>query len=344
MKQSFLMLAATYDPKKHSIGGWFASEKIDGIRAYWDGGLSRGIPCSQVPWANTDKDHRLLKEQVATGLWSRYGHIIYASDEWLDQLPIFPLDGELFCSFDNKNSWQETSKIVKRHDRSGDWNKIKFFVFDSPSYAVIFGDRNINEINYKKEFDGIGDWIKDHSSGILVREPRVFEYGYAWLQDKVEWSDNVCLHEQIRLPLGEAGAREKMEEQFDEVIKKGGEGLILRANWGFWVPERSKEMLKVKSVNDDEGIVMGYYWGKGKLSGLMGSLILDYKGKKLELSGFTDREREIVGLGIPHDGEQMNTNENWSEIFPIGSKVTFRYRELSDTGIPKEGRFLRLNQ
>ena len=44
--------------------------------------------------------------------------------------------------------------------------------------------------------------------------------------------------------------------------------------------------------------------------------------------------------GFENPGKQVS--ENWRNLnFLIGSSVTFRYRELSDTGIPKEARFWR---
>jgi len=67
--REFLMLAQVYDPKKHAIGGWRVSEKKDGERCWWDGGITRGIPKSRVPWANTKKDARYRTAPIATGLW-----------------------------------------------------------------------------------------------------------------------------------------------------------------------------------------------------------------------------------------------------------------------------------
>jgi hypothetical protein len=53
----------------------FVSEKYDGFRAWWDGGVSRGLPITAVPWANKNKKDRLLREPVSTGLWSFYGNV-----------------------------------------------------------------------------------------------------------------------------------------------------------------------------------------------------------------------------------------------------------------------------
>ena len=33
----------------HQIGGWFVSDKLDGMRAYWDGGTTRGMLAADVP-------------------------------------------------------------------------------------------------------------------------------------------------------------------------------------------------------------------------------------------------------------------------------------------------------
>jgi len=117
MKQEYLMLSHIFKPMKQSVAGWFVSEKLDGIRAYWDGGLSRGLPASEVPYANTVKDFRLNHQVMATGLWTRTGKVIYAPDYWLNQLPSIPLDGELYIG---PNSFQELTSIVSKKDGSSE--------------------------------------------------------------------------------------------------------------------------------------------------------------------------------------------------------------------------------
>ena len=42
-RREFLMLAHKFNPKKHRIGGWYMSEKLDGMRCWWDSGVTRGI-------------------------------------------------------------------------------------------------------------------------------------------------------------------------------------------------------------------------------------------------------------------------------------------------------------
>ena len=72
--REFLMLAKPYQNDK--VIGWFLSEKLDGMRAFWDGGVTRGK--YGPPWNNQN-----IK---ATGLWSRYAKVIHAPDWFLDLL------------------------------------------------------------------------------------------------------------------------------------------------------------------------------------------------------------------------------------------------------------------
>ena len=95
-RRSFVQLAKEIDYKKNSLGGNYLSEKLDGQRGLWDGGITRGMPIRAVPWANVEKEDRLVEDRISTGLWSRYGHPIQAPDWWLDNLPNIPLDGELY--------------------------------------------------------------------------------------------------------------------------------------------------------------------------------------------------------------------------------------------------------
>jgi len=80
--------------------------------------------------------------------------------------------------------------------------------------------------------------------------------------------------------------------------------------------------MKRKSFYDDEAVVIGYTDGKGRHEGRIGALVVKYNGIMFELGGgLTDTERETPP--------------------PIGSVVTFRYRELTPAGVPREARYLR---
>lgn len=91
-----LMLAESYDAQR--VSGWLASEKLDGVRAFWDG----------------------------KQLHSRGGHIYDAPNGFSDNFPDFPLDGELYLG---RGQFADTSGKVRAGD---DWTGIKYYVFDVP--------------------------------------------------------------------------------------------------------------------------------------------------------------------------------------------------------------------
>jgi len=364
-KREFLMLAHTFKPEKHGVGGYYVSEKLDGNRCFWDGGISRGIPKSEIPWANNEKDERYKTPPVATGLWTRYGNVYHAPDSWLDKLPRIPLDGELYSDMYR----QEISSIIKKLEPDEDeWYKVGLQVFGMPCLGVIFADGVINNTNYKKVFMDIPEWVVaqgydfDYVPGSSTPFISTFE-----LMQKFLVSNIVChAHYQQRLPFQQEEAVEMLDRMLEDVVSKGGEGLVLRKPESMWSPERSHELLKVKPFDDMEGTVIGYTTGRetslgSKLLGMMGALILDIgEGKVLELSGFTDAERQLSGVGTCYENKDLGASttvnaRRWAELnpeqdcpcwiqatkFPRGTVVTFKYRGKSKDGIPQEARFWR---
>lgn len=378
-KRDFLMLAHQYDPKKHRGNGWYASEKLDGVRCFWDSGVTRGMDAERVPWANTAKHDRFRTETICTGLWTRYGQPIMAPDFWLDNLPEIPLDGELTMG---RGSWQQLSSCIRRRVANRDnWLAVKYMVFDSPPLKVVFEDGTINGTNYKKKFSGIIEWLRGTNWPDDWHPTPMVPY-YKTLAKLKETIGTgrmfIEVLKQEQMPSDTPSTNMRISELLGEIEAAGGEGLILRAPTSFWRPERSHDLLKVKRLHDAEGTVVGYRWAKStdldrsltgestnKLLGLMGSVRLRLdSGVEFDLSGFTDDERDMVVLSpgrIDNDQTIWEVGESaypigrafpgkevqdWIENprFPRGTRLTFRYRELSDSGIPKEARFLRKHE
>lgn len=369
MKRHFLMQLHKYVKGKHHPSGWFISEKLDGRRAFWDGGISRGVPKNIIPWANTDKDERYQDIQIATGLWSRYGNVIHAPDWWLDQLPYIPLDGELWIDR-GKDSQQKVMSTTASIVPDIGWNSINYMVYGFVPYESIFATGNIDIPNFRKKIDWniINDFI---SKGLpLDYEPKAktsFQSTVA-IMEKYLKNRQVCYPlKQERLPFNYQKVEEIIESELDRIESIDGEGLVLRKPESVWIPERSHYVLKIKSFKDMEGTVIGYITGRetdkgSKLLGMMGALILRLSnGVRLELSGFTDQERELGCSIIYRDKAKHLVNiekqlarewasENpetecpdWIEAinFPRGTQVTFKYRDISRDGVPVEARYWR---
>ncbi|WP_407674725.1 DNA ligase [Paraliomyxa miuraensis] len=90
--------------------GWWLSEKLDGVRAYWDG-------------------KRFI---------SRLGNPFVAPDWFREHLPDFPLDGELFAG---RGRFQHAVSVARRIDAGEDWRSLAFVIFDAPAVDAGFEDR-----------------------------------------------------------------------------------------------------------------------------------------------------------------------------------------------------------
>jgi DNA ligase-1 len=356
MRREFLQLAKTFKLGKDDPSGMWASEKLDGTRAFWDGGLTRGLPTVKVPWANTINpktgELKAKIKPVSTGLWSRYGNPIMAPDWWLNQLPAMFLDGELFAG---RGKFQTLRSIVAKDAPGEEWREVTFAAFGTPSVASVFQAGEIKNPNFHRLIDPaeikkfIQTRLEAWQGDFLKTDVKDFETELNLLQAAL--TGEVCyLHRQTRLPEGRKQAEEALDNYMDAVLDEGGEGIILRKPKSLWVPKRTSNLLKLKPFTDDKGTVTGFISGRetdkgSKLRGLIGALILDYNGKRLELSGFTDEERKFstgafTDYAYANPGEDMPANFQ-GKYFKLGDEVEFRYRELSIDGIPKEARYAR---
>lgn len=117
-----------------------------------------------------------------------------------------------------------------------------------------------------------------------------------------------------------------LQKMLSAVTKEGGEGLMLHRGASLYRAERNDDLLKFKLHTDAEARVISHIPGKGKHAGRLGALLVELpNGQRFKLgTGFTDAQR-----GRPP---------------AVGSMVTYRYRGLNDSGIPRFASFLRIRE
>lgn len=90
---------------------YWVSEKLDGVRAYWNG----------------------------QQLISRQGNIFHAPAWFTAQLPATPLDGELWLG---RGQFEKTVAIVRKQRPINDeWRQLSYMIFDLPSSRATFTQR-----------------------------------------------------------------------------------------------------------------------------------------------------------------------------------------------------------
>ena len=166
-KPEKLILAENYSDEMNVIN-WFMSEKIDGIRAYWDG----------------DR------------LWSRTGKEINVPESFIINFPKkVTLDGELFLRPEiklksNTSLFSEVCSITrKKIPIEDEWLKICFYVFDTVDKKLNFINRlkiienlpkNKNIVILKQhKIKNISELKKFHDiirseggEGVMIKNPR----------------------------------------------------------------------------------------------------------------------------------------------------------------------------
>ncbi len=105
-----VMLARLYQPVS-ALQQYLVSEKLDGVRAYWDG------------------------RQLLT----RGGHRIHTPHWFTAPLPAQPLDGELWLG---RGRFADISGLVRRqHPDEETWREVRFMLFDMPDVKAGFEQR-----------------------------------------------------------------------------------------------------------------------------------------------------------------------------------------------------------
>jgi DNA ligase-1 len=95
---------------EHDPTGWWMSEKLDGVRAYWDGEV----------------------------FLSRLGNRFFAPDWFVEDLPADTLDGELWVG---RKLFSKTMSIVRSGAAGIEWKNVSYVVFDAPNAKGGFEDR-----------------------------------------------------------------------------------------------------------------------------------------------------------------------------------------------------------
>lgn len=155
-----LMALETYQGQ--DVTGWLVSEKLDGVRAYWDG----------------------------KKLISRQGNVFHAPKWFTQSLPSFELDGELWFG---RNQFENTVSIVRQSEPDSRWRQITYWVFDLPTESGgllqrlaklenYLQNHSIDHVKVVPHFvfdkthslqDTLNRIVEKGGEGLVLREPNV---------------------------------------------------------------------------------------------------------------------------------------------------------------------------
>ena len=177
--------------------------------------------------------------------------------------------------------------VRKAQPEDDEWRQIKYMVFELPNAPGTFAER-VQQIRQ-----------------IVV---------------KTAWPPLIAV-EQFRV-----ADRAALKRKLGEVVRGGGEGLMLHLADAPYVTGRSDVLIKLKPLQDTEAVVMEHVPGKGKYEGMMGALRVRTP----------DGKQFLVGTGFT-DAARKNPP-------PVGTTITYTYRGLTQTGLPRFASYLRVRE
>lgn len=234
------------------------------------------------------------------GLFTRKGekyvscpHIEESLKSFFEEHPHAVLDGELF---NNKLRQQlnEISKLIRKtvHINDEDLKRsrelVQYYIYDGYGFGL---DK---EHPYHKR----KQWIDSHVIGKHTHVAKVEDF---------------CLK-----------SKDDMDGRYQSLVDEGHEGAILRRREMKYEHKRSRNLLKVKPEDDDEGEIVNISEGTGNWSGTGKIITLRWSGK----------EFDATFKGTQEQGTQfLKDKKAW-----IGKKVTFLYNGLTGLGTPNYAR------
>ena len=218
----------------------------------------------------------------------RSGATVNAPAWFIAKLPTQSLDGELWLA---RGKFETLSGFVRKiNPVDEEWRQVKYLIFELPQAPG-------STIPFSTRAEEIERIVK-----------------------ATNWPQLVAV-KQFRV-----ADRMTLKRKLDEVVKGGGEGLMLHRADAPYVTGRSDVLLKLKPLDDTEAIVVEHIPGKGKYAGMLGALRVE----------MPDGKRFIIGTGFS-DAVRRDPPA-------IGKTITYTYRGLTNSGLPRFASYWRVRE
>lgn len=251
-----------------------------------------------------------------TELFSRQGKLFTGLNDLtaeLNKLGDGCYDGELLLDKENiasKDLYRETVQIV--NSKSEDKKDIIFNIFDYLPIKEFYKGKSENPCSIRKA---------------------LIEENYRVLKPKF-WKPVPILYK------GEYN-KDIVQEKLNEQIALEHEGIMVNIAGAVYEAKRTKNILKVKAMQDCDLKIIGFEEGTGKNKGTLGAIIVNYKGFEVRVgSGFTDQDRdyfwnnqkELLGrvITVQYFEETTNKKDNSLSLrFPVYLDLREEGKEVS---------------
>jgi DNA ligase 1 len=230
-------------------------------------------------------------------LWVAVPHINADLQNFFEKYPDAVLDGELY-NYDLRQKLNQLSKIVRTTKAekltpallARSEEMVRFYVYDGYGFGAGLDEENS---------------YSDRKTWIDANLPKWSKY-----YRKVDTKRVTSMVE--------------LDKLYNSFLADGEEGAIIRFPNSAYEHKRSKNLLKYKPEDDDEGVIKKIHEGTGNWAGTAKTATILWKGKEFDATFKGTYEQGVERLKNPQDWE--------------GQPVTFLFTGLTGLGIPNYAR------
>lgn len=196
-----------------------------------------GTNCDYSGWLMSEKLDGVRCIFFNDKLYSRTGHLIHAPEWFIQEIRVENTKMLDGELFTKRGQFQSICSIVKK-DKPIDteWENIVYMVFDIPLER---------ELVFSERYDKMVRIIQNHH--------RIQVVPHEYVQNMAH-----------------------VESFLQEIINMNGEGVMLRDPHSYYEQKRSKTLVKYKKFMDDDAIITGFEYGKGKYSKSIGKFLVKW--------------------------------------------------------------------
>ena len=222
------------------------------------------------------------------------------------------LDGELWAGREN---FQKMGTVRKKIPVPEEWMIMKFAVFDITNMECGFTER----LQKLKR-------IVSASNGRWNMVKKELEYPFYNVENPLYFT-----------PQKKITSIRMMEKFYEDIISKGGEGIMIKHPECKYENGRSSYMLKYKPAFDREAIIIDFNPGQGKYENMLGGFICRPLINCDTYMKVDTNDDHIFTLS----GMDDRIRKNYKKTHSVGTIITFECSGFTDKGVPRFGRYLR---
>jgi DNA polymerase beta len=275
----------------------------------------KGSKVNPVGWYISEKfdGYRACYDPDKKQFFSRQNKPFNAPQWFIDAMPPKFIDGELWIG---RNMFQEMGCVRKKVPVDEEWLNVTFQAYDLPQFQGTFKERLIELKRLVKTSKARWNTYKKKLS-----------YPFNKLTSPLVFADQIVV-----------SSEEHLDTYYKDILKHGGEGIMIKDPTSPYEGKRSNYLLKYKPSFDEEAIIIDYTPGQGKYKGLLGALVCRPLINHDTYSSIDMDDDHIFSIS----GMDDSIRTSYKSTHPINTIISYEHSGKTDKGKPRFGRYTRI--